>query len=441
MRRSTTCRRTKKINWGTQRPNRFSFLAFRFSLFVSRYFVFAMQHIRNFIQFVSRHAARIALFGGGALLLLSFVVAFIFPALFFRAYLVAFVFWLGIGLGCLVILMLYHLASGAWGAVLVRILEAGARTLPWLTLLGLPLYLSIPTLFVWAQPEMQSDPLTQHQAPYLNIPFFIARTILYFAIWNGMAFLFNRWSRELEENPTPLKRDRLRRAGALGLVIFGITVTFAAIDWIMSLEPAWYSTIFAAIVAMGGVLSSFAFVILVFVILARRPPLSSVSSPQLLNDLGNVLLAFVMTWAYLAFSQYLLIWMGNLAAEIPYYLKRMNGGWQIIMLVVGLLYFVLPFGLLIFRSVKRHTWLLGLVALMLVLTRWLEVVWLIVPVFEPTLVITWLDVITTLGMGGVYLALFARELHKRPLLIEANKHIQEAEEWTRETRAAPRKPA
>ncbi len=199
-----------------------------------------MKRIKYLVQTVIDHAEQIALFGGGALLGLALALAFFFPALFFRAYLVAFVFWLGIGLGCLAMLMLHHLSGGVWGAVLLRILEAGTRTLPWLTLIGLPLYLSIPTLFVWARPEAQADPLLQHKALYLNLPFFIARTILYFIIWNGMALWFDRRSRERDANPTPRNQDRLRRAGALGLVIFGLTVTFAAIDWIMSLEPDWY---------------------------------------------------------------------------------------------------------------------------------------------------------------------------------------------------------
>ncbi len=397
-----------------------------------------MKRIKYLVQTVIDHAEQIALFGGGALLGLALALAFFFPALFFRAYLVAFVFWLGIGLGCLAMLMLHHLSGGVWGAVLLRILEAGTRTLPWLTLIGLPLYLSIPTLFVWARPEAQADPLLQHKALYLNLPFFIARTILYFIIWNGMALWFDRRSRERDANPTPRNQDRLRRAGALGLVIFGLTVTFAAIDWIMSLEPDWYSTIFAAMVAVGGVLESFAFAIFVFVWLARRAPLASVSSPQLSNDLGNLLLAFVMLWAYLAFSQYLLIWMGNLSEEIPWYIKRLNGGWEFLALIVGMFYFALPFALLLLRAVKRHAWLLGLVALTLVITRWVEVVWLIIPAFEPTLVITWLDVIATFGIGGVYLAVFERELRKRPLVDPADAQLKQAEKWARDARAAPR---
>ncbi|HZQ07003.1 MAG TPA: hypothetical protein VFD70_10520 [Anaerolineae bacterium] len=398
-----------------------------------------MNTIKNLFQANGRNAERVTLFGGAVLLLISFALAFFFPALFFRAYLVAFVFWLGMALGCLAILMLHHLSGGAWGAVLLRILEAGARTLPWLTIIGLPLYLGIPTLFVWARPEGQADPLIQAKAAYLNVPFFVARTIAYFVIWNALVYVMNRWSRARDETGDVRYNDRLRRGGAIGLVIFGFTVTFAAIDWMMSLEPEWYSTIFGAMVAIGGVLACFAFVILTFTRLARKPPLSSVWSPQLLNDLGNLLLAFVMMWAYLAFSQYLLIWAGNLRQEVTWYVLRLNNGWQVLAVLIGVLYFALPFALLIIREVKRHAWLLGLVTLILVITRWVEVYWLIEPAFEPTLTLNVIAVVATMGMGGVWLALFARELGKRSLLAPSDKNLSAAEEWAQEGRAAPRR--
>lgn len=397
-----------------------------------------MNSIKTVGQALSKNAAQIVLVVSVVLLLLAFLFGFSEPSLFFRAYLVAFVFWVGMGLGSLAILMLHHLSGGAWGAVLRRILEAGARTLPWLTIIGLPLYFSIPTLFVWARPEAAANPLLQHKAPFLNIPFFIARTVAYFVIWNLLVWLMVRLGRVHDADPTPRNLNRLRRAGAIGLVIFGVTVTFAVIDWVMSLEPEWYSTIFGAMVATGGVLAGFAFVILVFVILARHAPLNTVSSPQVLNDLGNLLLSFLMLWAYLAFSQYLLIWSGNLTEEIPWYIKRLNGGWEWYALLIVVMDFVMPFVLLILRPVKRHGWLLGIVALLLVLTRWLEVTWLIVPAFEPSPVLTWQDLLVTLGMSGAYLALFKFELGRRPLVDPSDSNLKTAEEWARKAQAAAR---
>lgn len=396
-----------------------------------------MNQIRELFGKIKVNARRIALFGGAALLLLAYGLAFWYPALFFRAYLVAFVFWLSLALGCLTILMLHHLAKGAWGASLLRILEAGARTLPWLTLMGVPLYLSIPTLFVWARPEVvNSAPLLQHKALYLNVPFFIARTVFYFAVWNALVFIFERWTRRREQTGDPRYTDKLRRMGALGLVIFGLTVTFAAMDWIMSIEPEWYSTIFAAMVAVGGMLAGFAFAVLVITLLSRRPPLSQVSSPQLFNDFGNLLIAFVMLWAYLAFSQYLLMWLGNLSEEIPWYVHRLRGGWENVALLIGIFYFVLPFMFLIMREVKRNVWTLAFVSAVLVVTRWLEVYWLIVPTFDPTFSLNLLDGLVVFGMGGVWLAVFARELGRRSLLAPMEPKLVEAAEWTEGIRTA-----
>lgn len=408
------CRPQKKISWAARRE------------------VKGVIPMRNFFDLIKRNARRIALWGGIALLVLSYALAFFYPAQFFRAYLVGFVFWLSLALGCLTLLMLHHLAKGAWGASILRILEAGARTIPWLTLIGLPLYFSIPTLFVWARPEaVSANPLLQHKAIYLNVPFFVGRTIFYFAVWNGLVFLFDRWSRERDATDNPRYTDKMRRVGAVGLVVLGLTTTFAAIDWFMSLEPEWYSTIFAATVVAGGVLAALAFAILVMALLSRRPPISEIASPQLFNDLGNFLITFVMLWAYLAFSQYLLIWIGNLRPEIPWYLHRINGGWEFVALAIGLLYFALPFTFLIFRDVKRSTWLLAIVAAVLVATRWLDGLWLIAPTFEATFTITLLDVSVTFGMGGVWLALFARELSKRPLLAPTEPKLEEAREWAR----------
>ncbi len=356
------------------------------------------------------------LLGGIVLLVLSYALAFVMTAEFFRAYLVAFIFWLGLGLGCLAILMLHHMSGGRWGAVMLRVLEAGSRTLPALTILGLPLYLSLPWLYVWAQPEGASELEPMGKGLYLSPPFFIARTILYFVVWNVLAYLMNRWAREREATRDPRYNDRLRRGGAIGLAIFGVTVTFAAIDWLMSLDPFWYSSIFGAVVAVGGVLSAFAFAVLVTALYSRRPPLSEVVTPRLFNDFGSLMLAFVMMWAYLSFSQYLLIWMGNIVEEIPWYLERTDGGWQFLAMLVGVFYFILPFSLLLIRWVKRNVVLLAAIAAMLVATRYVEVYWLVMPAFSPVFTIGILDVLAVLGMGGVWLAIFQIELAKAPLV-------------------------
>ncbi len=385
-----------------------------------------MSKLRAFLDANRSPAARVGLFGGAVLLFVSYVLGFLNPTDFFRAYLVAFVFWFGLGLGCLAILMLHHMSGGRWGAVMLPILEAGSRTMPVLTLVGLPLYLSVPYLYAWAHPAAIPGELTlSDKAIYLNVPFFIARTIFYFVVWNALAYLMNRWSREREATRDTRYNDKLRRAGAVGIVIFGLTVTFATIDWLMSLEPDWYSTIYPAIVAIGGILSAFAFAVLMTALNARKPPMSEIVTPRLWNDLGSLLLAFVMLWAYLAYSQYLLIWMGNLVEEVPWYLLRLNGCWQFLALIVGVLYFVLPFCLLIIRAVKRNPVLLAAVAALLVAVRYVEVYWLITPVFYDTLTITVLDLLTVLGLGGVWLAAFRFELGKAPLVSQTDPALSD----------------
>ncbi|TMA82880.1 MAG: hypothetical protein E6J77_15170, partial [Deltaproteobacteria bacterium] len=245
------------------------------------------------------------------------------PAAFFRAYLVAYLFWLGIALGCMAIVLIHYLTGGAWGLVIRRVLESGTRTLPLLALAFLPLAFGLRELYEWARPEVvAADALLRHKSAYLNAPFFLVRAAIYLAAWIAVAAVLRRWSPEDAAPPR-----RLRVLAGPGLAVYGLTMTFAAIDWVMSLEPHWFSTVYGMMFATGQVLAGFAFVIAVTTLLARRAPLAGLVAPNHFTDLGNLLLAFVMLWAYLAFAQYLLIWAGNLPEEIPWYLRRQQGGW------------------------------------------------------------------------------------------------------------------
>ena len=295
---------------------------------------------------------------------------------FFKAYLVAYVFWIGVTMGCFVILMLYHLAGGAWGLPLRRILEAATMTSPLMAVLLLPLAAGLPTLYPWARPEViAADAVLQNKSAYLNILFFLVRTVLYIAVWNFMILRARHWLFQEERAPSPAWSPRLRRFAALALVAFGVTVTFAAVDYLMSLEPHWFSSVYSAMVAAGSVVTAFAFALLVLALLQRDEPLASFVNPQLLNDLGNLLLAFIMVWAYLSYSQFLIIWSGNLSNEISWYQRRMSGGWEWLALVMVIANFALPFSLLLVRDLKRKVWVLGALAAWLLLSRWLDVFW------------------------------------------------------------------
>lgn len=359
------------------------------------------------------------LLGAGALLLAAGLVGLVLdPAQFMRSYLVAHVFWLGVSLGCLALALLHHLAGGTWGAVLLRPLEAGVRLLPVVGLAGVPLLFGLRYLYPWTDPAVIAhNPLVQHKAAYLNVPFFLVRTGLYYAVWLGLAYLATRWSLELDENPDPARLRRLRGLSAAGLLLLGLTTSFAAIDWLMSLEPDWYSTIYPAMVAMSAVLAAFALVVVVVAALARQGPMARATSPLLWNDYGNLLLAFTMLWMYLAFSQYLVIWSGNIREEVVWYLRRLNGGWQWVALSLVIFSFALPFLVLLSRELKRRAALLALVAGLVAAMRYLDLLWTVAPAFHPAeLRLSWLDVVLPLGLGGLWLGAYLRQLARGPLL-------------------------
>jgi hypothetical protein len=357
---------------------------------------------------------------------------FVHPAQFFRSYLMAYLLWLGVVLGCLAILMLHYLVGGRWGIVLRRGLEAGTRLLPLMVVLYMPLVFGIPELYPWARPGGVGEPgMSPLQQVYLRVPFFLGRAGVYFASWLVLALFLNRWSRQQEQEPDPLViRTRQRRLGLLsggGLVLYGLTVTFAAVDWMMSLEPQWFSTVYGFLVMTGQLLVAMAFAILVTSWLAKDEPYASVASPELWRDLGNLLLAFVMLWAYIAFAQLLITWSGDLPEEIPWYLHRAHGGWNWVGVVLVMLHFALPFCLLLSRRITRRAQSLTMVATVLFCLHLVDVFWLVMPAFLPgRLRVHWLDLAAPVAVGGLWLAAFLWQLQRRSLLPWHEPFLQEA---------------
>jgi len=360
---------------------------------------------------------RNALVVGVIALALCAVGFFIDRAAFFRAYLIAYVFVLGIPLGCLAIVMIHHLVGGTWGFAIQRSLEAAIATFPIMVLLFLPLLFGLPELFPWARPEAAQDPVLAQKALYLNIPGFIIRAAVYFAVWCALGFFLGRWSTEqdLQTDAAPVRR--MQTLSGPGLVLYGLTVTFSAIDWLMSIEPHWYSTIFGMIFMVSHGLVALAFVTGAAYFLGRREPLSRIIAPWVFQDLGNLMLAFIMLWAYLSFSQFLLIWVENLQHEIPWYLHRMSGGWAVIAIGLIVLQFSLPFILLLSRVVKRTPATLCVVVGMVALMHLIEIYWFVTPTFHPDgFYLHWTTVLAPIGVGGVWLAAFLHRLKERPLL-------------------------
>jgi hypothetical protein len=356
---------------------------------------------------------------------------------FFRSYLLAFIFWGGIALGCLAILMVQHLSGGEWGVVIRRFLEAGTRTLPLVLAMFLPLVAGLGHLYVWTHGDVvQADEVLRHKQPYLNVPFFLVRAVIYFAIWLAMAYFLNKWSREQDLTGDKRITRRMQVLSGPGLVLFGGTVTFASVDWVMSLDPHWFSTIFGILFMGGQALAAMAFVIIVTVIMARFRPMSDVVAPKHFHDLGKLMLAFVMLWAYFSFSQFLIIWMGNLPEEIPWYLDRLSGGWRLIAGLIILFHFALPFVLLLPREANRNTRILVAVAAVVILMRYVDLYWLVGPIHHAGgehdaqahagFIDYILPIVAPVGLGGIWVWFFIRQLGNRPLLPIQDPQLEDA---------------
>jgi hypothetical protein len=354
--------------------------------------------------------------GAGAVALLA--GAFLSPAQFFQSYLFAFVYWVGFGIGCLGIVMIYHLTGGGWGVAVRRVLEAGAGTLPFMAVLFVPLLFGLHHVYEWTHADVvQADEALRLKAPYLNVPFFTVRAASYFAAWSALVLLLARWSREQDRTGDPRLADSMRKLSGAGIVLLAFTVTFAAFDWVMSLEPHWFSTVFGMLFLAEQGLGGMSLAIAVAYLLSRRAEFARAFSPSILNDLGNLLLAFVMVWAYLAFSQLLIIWAGNLPEEIPWYLNRIAGGWDIVAMALAAFYFAVPFFVLLSRNNKRQHRRLAVIAASIIVVRLLDVFFLVKPDFSKgRLSVHWLDAAAIVGVGGVWMTLFLWRLGTRPLL-------------------------
>lgn len=292
------------------------------------------------------------------------------------------------------------------------------RTLPVLALLFIPIALGAPRLYPWAMPgAVESNARLAHKAAYLNMNGFLIRAIVYFAVWIFLSGMLNYWSGQ-QDKPQPEGFDRrFRLLAGPGVAAYGLAITFASIDWVMSLEPLWFSSLYGVIFGVGQLLSAFSFAILVILLHADEAPLKDKLATGHLRDFGNLLMAFVMFWAYVSVSQLILIWSANLKEEVPYYLARIHGGWAAVAIVIAALQFALPFLLLIGRESKRkRESLFGIAALVFVM-RIVDMYWLVAPgrpVDGRTVFLA--DPAALAGLGGLWLALYSWELSRRPLL-------------------------
>ena len=344
-----------------------------------------------------------ALVAGAVGLALSAAMGVVSGGGVFPSYLVGALFWIQISFGCLGLQMLHALSGGGWGKLISEPLASASSSMPVCALLFAPTLLGLGYLYPWAHPEVvAADELLRHKAAFLNVPFFVARAVFYFALWSILELLLFQRARR---RPGETNR-RLRTIAGPGILASGLTMTFASIDWIMTLDPHWYSTLLGLLVIVGSLLGAMAFCI---VLVTSVLPEDEIPVQQL-HDVGNLLLVFTMLWAYLSFSQYLIIYSGNMAEDVTFYVHRTEGGFQHIALGLIVLHFAVPFIVLLSRRTKRNPRSLRAVALGILFMRLVELFWFVAPNFRHTLGVAVADVLAPLGVGGVWLYWFSRRL-------------------------------
>jgi hypothetical protein len=351
------------------------------------------------------------------------------PENFLHSYLLAFMFVLGLSLGSLGLLMMQHLTGGHWGIVIRRPLESATRSLPLLFVLFFPIFFGMKYLYsAWLNAPVSGEgALSQFQQHYLTSDWFKIRALIYFAVWLLLMFFFNRWSKEQDVNREDRSlRRRLKMAAGPGIILYVFGMSFAAIDWVMSLSPHWASTIYGFLFVAGQLISSMSLMIAVIVLLAQTEPFSGIIQKRHLHDLGKLLLAFVMLWAYFDFSQLLITWSGNQPEEISFYRTRLYGQWGAVAVVVLIFHFFVPFFLLLSRDLKRNPKLLPRVALWLIFMRFVDLYWMTRPEFTPSAVPSVWDLAAPLALCGLWLYVFAWQLKQRPLLPLGDPKLEEA---------------
>ena len=357
---------------------------------------------------------------------IALYAAFTNPTVFFRGYLLSYMDWLGIALGSMAIVMVRHMTGGGWGTVIRRVLGAAMRTMPLLIVLFIPLAVfGVKRLYPWAIPvESIADPairehLDKHRfilRDYLNYRGFVVRAVIYFAIWFVLQYLLSKFSFEHNRPPFADKSARFKMVSAPGIILYTLTISFAAIDWIMSINPSWVSTIYGLIFVAGELVAALCFAIVIERILFNYQPMSTLLRPNFVHDHGNLLLAFVMVWAYFSFSQWLIIWSGNLPEEITWYFRRLHGGWQYVGLFLVVFHFFVPFFLLLSRPFKRDVTRLVWLAAWMLVVRYVDLFWHIEPGFSENFTVTLADLAIPFAMGGIWMAYFCRNLSSQPLV-------------------------
>jgi len=348
---------------------------------------------------------------------------------FYRAWLPAYIFWFLIAAGAIAVMCLQYVTGGEWGLVIRRPLGAASRTI-WLFLLfAIPIVIGLEHIYLWANKAVVAhDLLLQKKQLWLNSKWWIIRALIYFAFWTFWVWRIRVLSLDFAETRSPYTELSRRKWSASGLLVIVMTLTLTSVDWVMSLEPKWYSSMFGIAFTVGAGLSAFAFVTFFLVLLSPTPALREILRPSHFRDLGNLMLAFTMLWAYTNFSQFLLIWYGNIKEETPYYLKRMHGVWGWMAGVLILFHFFLPFFMLLMRSIKDKPKTIGIVTVIILLMRFVDIYWLCTPAHYPDGIPSsiWITLFAFIGIGGLWLAAFIWQLKGQTIIPIHETWVEEA---------------
>jgi hypothetical protein len=326
---------------------------------------------------------------------------------FFSSYLIGYMYILSISLGCLGLILLHNLVGGGWGTLVRPYLEAGSRLLPILALLFIPIFIGFHKLYPWAHDH---SALIEAKKLYLNQTFFWFRAVLYFVLWTSFTLYFNKKGVLPEGSPEQSKNKGL---SGVALILFFLSVTFASIDWVMSLDPFWYSSMFGVLQVAQSLMSTFSLLI-ILVALSVGPDVEKEISIEHLHAMGKFLFMSVMFWAYISFSQLLIIWAGQIPEETVWYYHRFKNGWKIIAFALISLQFFVPFFILLSRKIKRKLHQVTKVAVWLLVMRVFEEIWIIRPTTHPEAHFPhWMDFVAVLALSAIFLSLFIRNYRKQ----------------------------
>lgn len=379
----------------------------------------------------SRPATLVSLGIGVAGLIGAGIAIGLEPARGLYAYLFAFTYWVGLAIASLLLLTIWHASQARWPVVIRRFLEASCSTLVAFPLLFIPILAGSSAIFPFRAPDSLDESLrhhVEHQQPYLNMAFWCVRAFVYFAALIGISESLRRFSLRQDDDPDLGWTLKQRRLGTAGLPLVALLISFVALDWIMSLQPTWSSTIFGLYYFTGSFVSALALLTVITVVARREAPFDELLNQNHLASLGKMMFAFVCFWAYIAFDQYMLVWIADIPGENEWYILRASGSWGAIAVAILVGQFVLPFFLLLSRELKTHRpWLLFAVALLVLLAHALDVYWMVLPAIDREgLDVHWQDPIAFLGVGGIVVALGLWRLRGGSLYPVGDPYLQES---------------